>query len=72
MLSNIHYTVMGANHSQCFTNTRVFLGDLKIPLVIECKYLDITISEKNCDQDIHRQMRNFYSNANILRRRSSK
>ena len=50
----------------------LFLVDLKIPLVSECKYLGITISEKNCDQDIHRQMRKFYSNANILLRRFSK
>ena len=35
----------------------------------ECTYLGITISEKNCDQDIHRQMRTCYSNANILLRR---
>ena len=35
----------------------------------ECKYLRITISEKTCNQDIHRQMIKFYSNANILLRR---
>ena len=55
-----------------FERPDLFLGDLKIPLVSECKYLGITISEKNCDQDIHRQMRKFYSNANILLRRFSK
>ena len=49
-----------------FERPVLFLGDLKILLVSECKYLGITISEKNCDQDIHRQMRKFYFNANIL------
>ena len=48
-----------------FKRPDLFLGDVKIPLVSECKYLGITISEKNCDQDIHRQMRKCYSNANI-------
>ena len=44
---------MGANHSQWALNPNtsnlrpvLFLGDLKIPLVSECKYLGITISEK--------------------------
>ena len=55
-----------------FERPVLFLGDLKIPLVSECKYLDITISEKNCDQDIHRQMLTFYSNANIVLRSFSK
>ena len=36
-----------------FERPDLFLGDLKIPLVSECKYLGITISEKNCDQDKH-------------------
>ena len=55
-----------------FERPDLFSGDLRIPLVSECKYLGITISEKNCDQDIHRQMIKFYSNANILLRRFSK
>ena len=55
-----------------FERPDLFLGDIKIPLVSECKYLVLLISEKNCDQDIHRQMRKFYSNANILLRRFSK
>ena len=37
-----------------FGRPNLFLGDLKILLVSECKYLHNTISEKNCDQDIHR------------------
>ena len=55
-----------------FERPDLFLGDLKIALVSEYKYLGITISEKNCDQDIHRQMIKLYSNANILSRRYSK
>ena len=52
-----------------FDRPDLILGDSKIPLV--SKYLGITISEKNCDQDIHRQMRKLYYNANILLRRFS-
>ena len=52
-----------------FERSDLFLGDLKIFLVSEGTYLGITISEKNCDHDIHRQMSKFYSNANILLRR---
>ena len=73
MVINIHYTIMGANHSQCALNPKqsnlkdlICLGDLKIPLVSECKYLGLTINEENCDQDIHRQIRKTYPNANIL------
>ena len=55
-----------------FQRPVLLLGDLEIPLVSQCRYLGITISEKNCDQDINRQMRKFYSNANILLRRFSK
>ena len=49
-----------------FKSPVLLLGDLEIPLVSQCRYLGITISEKNFDQDIHRQMRKLYSNANIL------
>ena len=59
--------------SMCFKSKTIklerpdlFFGDLKIPLDNECTYLGITIiSEKNCDQDIHRQTRQLDSNANI-------
>ena len=50
----------------------MLLGELDIPLVSQCRYLGSTISEKNCDHDISRQMRKFYSNPNILLRRFSK
>ena len=48
----------GKNHSQSkaikFKRPVLLLGDLQIPLVSQCRYLGITISEKNCDQDINR------------------
>ena len=53
--------------SMCFKSKTIkfkrlvlLLGELEIPLVSQCRYLGITISEKNCDQDINRQMRKFY------------
>ena len=49
----------------------LLLGELEIPLVSQCRYLGITISEKNYDHDINRQIRKFYSNTNILLRRFS-
>ena len=39
-----------------FERLVLFLDDLKIPMVSECKYLGITISGENCEQDINRQM----------------
>ena len=33
--------------------------------VSECNYLGTIICEKNCDQDIIRQTRNCYANANV-------
>ena len=72
---SLHYNG-SKSFSMCFKSKTIkfvrldlFLGDLKIPLVSECKYFGITISEKSCDQDIHRQMRKFYYNAKILLRR---
>ena len=69
---SLHYNGR-KSFSMCFKSNEIkferpdlFIGDLKIPLVSECKYLGITISEKNCDQDIHRQIRKFDSNTNIL------
>ena len=55
-----------------FKTPVLLLGELEILLVSQCRYLGITITEKNCDHDINRQMRKFYSNANILLRRFSK
>ena len=45
-----------------------FLDQSKIPLVEQCKYLGTTISIKNSDLDLKRQMRKLYANANLLLR----
>ena len=43
-----------------------FLNELEIPMGEHCRYLDITISIKNSDLDIKRQMRIIHVNANLL------
>ena len=43
-----------------------FLNELEIPMVEHCRYLRITISTKNSDLDIKRQMRKVHVNANLL------
>ena len=75
---SLHYNG-SKSFSMCFKSKTIkfqrpdlFFVDLKIPLVSECKYLGITISEKNCELNIHRQRSKFYSSANILLRRFSK
>ena len=47
------------------------LGEKVIPSVDQCKYLGIIISVKNCDADLKRQMRKYYTNANMLLRKFS-
>ena len=42
------------------------LNLLKIPIVESCMYLGITISTKNSDLDLKRQMRKIYANTNLL------
>ena len=42
------------------------LGKQLIPAVDKCKYLDIIVSEANCDGDLKRQMQKYYANANML------
>ena len=49
-----------------------FLDQSKIPLVEQCRYLGTTISIKNCDLDLKRQMRKMYANANLLLRKFSR
>ena len=44
---------------------------IEIPIVENCKYLGITISTKNSDLDLKRQMRKIYANANLLLRKFS-
>ena len=62
----------------CFKNNAIkikqpsfYLAHLKIPIVENCKYLGITISTKNSDLDLKRQMRKIYANANLLLRKFS-
>ena len=46
-----------------------YLGEMIIPEVTQCKYLGVIIFDHNCDLDQKRQMRNFYTNANMLIRK---
>ena len=41
-------------------------------MVEQCRYLGTTISIKNSDLDLKRQMRKMYANANVLLRKFSK
>ena len=49
-----------------------FLDQSKTPLAEQCRYLGTTISIKNSDLDLKRQMRKMYANANLLLRKFSK
>ena len=49
-----------------------FLDQSKIPFVEQCRYLGTTISIKNSDLDLKRQMRKMYANANLLLRKFSR
>ena len=67
------------SHSLCFksksikiTQPSFYLNLLKIPIVENCRYLGITISTKNSDLDLKRQMRKIYANTNLLLRKFSK
>ena len=79
MLPIINYFIMVRNLFLCVSKTTPFklkqpsfyLAHLKIPLVENCKYLGITISTKNSDLDLRRQMRKIYANANLLLRKFS-
>ena len=48
------------------------LGKSKIPMVEQCRYLGTTISIKDSDLELKRQMRKMYANANIFLRKFSK
>ena len=49
-----------------FERPTLHIGQINIPNVTDCRHLGITISAKNCDLDLKRQMRKFYANANML------
>ena len=55
-----------------FTRPWFLLAGMKIPIVTHCKYLGVIMSEHNSDNDLKRQMRKFYANANMLIRKLSK
>ena len=64
------------SYSLCFKATTInfnwptlYLGQISIPNVTDCRYLGLTISVKNCDLDLKRQMRKYYANANMLLRK---
>ena len=44
---------------------RYVLGKQTFPTVDKCKYLGIIVSETNCDGDLKKQMRKYYTNANM-------
>ena len=44
-----------------FGRPALYMDDLLIPNVSECKYLGTIICQKNCDLDNKRQMRKFYA-----------
>ena len=61
------------SYSLCFKPTSIkferpcfYLGEKIIPKVTQCKYHCVIISDHNCDADLKRQMRKFYTNANML------
>ena len=47
-----------------FGRPELYIDNLLIPNVSECKYLGTIICQKNCDLDIKRQMRKFDANVN--------
>ena len=55
-----------------FEKPDFFLDRMIVPSVCKCRHLGITISEKQCDLDIKRQIRKLYDNANMLMRKFSK
>ena len=77
MLLIINYFIMVLNHFLCVSKTTPLklnthlIAHLKIPIVENCKYLGITISTKNSDLDLKRQMRKIYANANLHLRKFS-
>ena len=59
------------------TRTKIVIMDTKyldtkfglMESITQCKYLGVIISDHNCDLDLKRQMRKFYTNANMLIRK---
>ena len=55
-----------------FCRPALYMDNLSIPNVSECKYLGTFICQKNCHLDIKRPMGKFYASVNMLLRRFSK
>ena len=73
MQLNNNYSIMDLNHLPYVSKAKLlklnsihFFNELEIPMVEHCRYLGITISTKNSDLDIKRQMRKIHVNANLL------
>ena len=60
-----YYLCFKPNHIK-FNSPTMYLNKLEIPRIYQCKYLGITVSNKNCDIDMKRQMGKFYANINTL------
>ena len=68
MQLNNNYCIMVLNHLPYVSKAKLlklnslhfFLNELEIPMVEHCRYLGITISTKNSDLDIKRQMRKIH------------
>ena len=63
------------SYSLCFIATTIkfdgptlHIGQINIPNITDCRYFGITISVKNCDLDLKRQIKKCYANANMLLR----
>ena len=63
------YSLCFKPNSIKFERPGFYLGEMLIPKVTQCKYLGVIISDHNCDLDLKRQMRKFYTNANMLIRK---
>ena len=76
-LLSTRYCIMEQSHTHCVLSPILsnlkdlgfYLGEMLIPKVTQCKYLGVIIPDHNCDLDLKRQMRKFYTNANMLIRK---
>ena len=55
-----------------FTRPWFILAGIKFSIVTHCKYLGLIVSEHNSDNDLKRQMRKNFANANMLIKKFSK
>ena len=69
MVINLSQCVLNPCSAIKFTRPWISLAGMKFPIVTHFKYF---VSEHNSDNDLKRQMRKFYANANMLIRMFSK